>query len=843
MKRLTLLIVTLLGISQLNAQQFSQRPAMQPITISGKVIDKETGTPLEYATLVLQSVRFPERVTGGITDENGQFSVETFPGAYNVRIEFISFTSYTQDNVRFTASTDLGTISLEANVEQLDNVELVAERTTVELRLDKKVYNVGQDLTVKGGTVTDVLDNVPSVSVDVEGNIALRGNGSVQILINGKPSALSGLSTDALQQLPSDAIERVEIITNPSARYDAEGSAGIINIILRQEKTKGINGSATAYVGSPERTGGNLNLNLRRKSFNLFSNTSYRKTNSPGNGINEQTNYDLAGNVLSYQNEIGRTDRLRDGFNTNIGLELLFNEKTSLTQTFFYRTQEGQNINRTQFFNFDENYDPTISRERINSGDETDTNYQYAINFVKDFEKTGHKLTADFQYSTGEELGNNYIDESVNEDASIFVPSEYTFTGESQINRLFQFDYVLPLGEKGQGQFEAGYRGTFNDFYTDFEFEIQQENEGPLVRNNELSNELEYKEYVNAAYMQLGSKFNKFSVLGGLRMEASDIQVNSTSQTQESRNEKIYSNWFPSLFLGYEISEMEQFTLSYSKRLRRPRSWFINPFIRRNSNTNLFSGNPDLDPAYTDAFDFGYLKRFGKLTLNTSVYYNQTSGVFQFIQRETGETVRIENPEGGFVEVPVQLRSPINLASEYRTGAELTTSYSPKRGVRFSWNFNLFQQGLEGDFTYTNTKGETISQVFDTDNFTWFSRASAQFPLPGKIDFQTNAFYRGNSVNPQGTNKGILSLNLAMSKQILKDKGSISFNVSDLLNSRKRISDIRTATVATYSEFQWRQRQATLTFRYQFNEQDNNQRRRNNRQDMSDEGEMEFGTP
>jgi hypothetical protein len=225
------------------------------------------------------------------------------------------------------------------------------------------------------------------------------------------------------------------------------------------------------------------------------------------------------------------------------------------------------------------------------------------------------------------------------------------------------------------------------------------------------------------------------------------------------------------------------------------------------------------------------------------VYYNQTSGVFQFIQRETGETVRIENPEGGFVEVPVQLRSPINLASEYRTGAELTTSYSPKRGVRFSWNFNLFQQGLEGDFTYTNSKGETISQVFDTDNFTWFSRASAQFPLPGKIDFQTNAFYRGNSVNPQGTDKGILSLNLAMSKQILKDKGSISFNVSDLLNSRKRISDIRTATVATYSEFQWRQRQATLTFRYQFNEQDNNQRRRNNRQDMGGEEEMEFGTP
>ena len=209
MKKMTLLLFSVMSLLKLSAQQYPQRASIPPITISGKVVDKETGTPLEYATLVLQSVRFPDRVTGGITDIDGKFSVETMPGLYNVRVEFISFNSYTQDNVRFSENTDLGTITLEADVQQLDNVELVAERTTVELRLDKKVYNVGQDLTVKGGTVTDVLDNVPSVSVDVEGNIALRGNGSVQILINGKPSALSGLSTDALQQLPADAIERV----------------------------------------------------------------------------------------------------------------------------------------------------------------------------------------------------------------------------------------------------------------------------------------------------------------------------------------------------------------------------------------------------------------------------------------------------------------------------------------------------------------------------------------------------------------------------------------------------------------------------------------------------------
>lgn len=841
---LTLLFVLGVTLSQ-GQNQNPQMANFSPITITGSVVDAATGQPLEYATLVLQSVRMPDRVTGGITNEKGVFSVETLPGMYNIRVEFLSFKTYNKDNVRLLQSTDLGQIVLEADVAQLEEVEVVGERTTVELRLDKKVYNVGQDLTVKGGTVTDVLDNVPSVSVDVEGNISLRGNESVRILINGKPSALSGLSTDALRQLPADAIEKVEVITNPSARYDAEGTAGILNIVLRQEKTKGINGSVTAYVGDPESTGGNINLNLRRKSFNLFSNTSYRKTNSPGVSSNRQINFDPEGAIASYQDEFGTNDRLREGFNTNIGLELLLGKKTSFTQTFLYRDSNGQNISEVDFFNYDSDRLPTISRLRSSIGDETDKTYQYAANFVKDFEKDGHKLTADFQYSTGEEISDSSISEVVLSDETIFIPSEATYTSEQQINRLFQFDYIRPFGDNNSGQFEAGYRGTFNDFYTDFELQLQAEANGPLLRDPRTSNTLVYKEYVNAAYTQIGNKFGKISLLGGLRVENSAITVNSTGDFGSENNKKTYTNWFPSVFLGYEISPSEQFTLSYSRRLRRPRSWFINPFVRRNSNTNLFVGNPDLDPTYSNAFDLGYLKRFGKLTLNTSAYYNKSTGVFQFVTQETGDFVEIDTGEGEIVSVPVQLRSPINLANEYRYGGELTTSYSPKRGMRFSWNLNLFQQQLEGDFSYTNSQNQTITQNFDTENFSWFTRISGQFPLPGKINFQTNAFYNGPSVNPQGRNKGILSVNLAMSKEVLNEKGSISLNVSDLFNQRKRISETRTFNVFTESENQWRVRQVTLTFRYQFNEQEG-QRNNRRRPDMSEGGggeEFEFGTP
>jgi len=846
MKHIFVALFSILGMLRAQAQMPNRpMPSMPPITITGSVIDKDSGQPLEYATLVLQSVRMPDRVTGGITDESGKFSVETLPGMYHIRVEFLSFKTYSQENVRLTASTDLGQIALEADVAQLEEVEVVAERTTVELRLDKKVYNVGQDLTVKGGSVTDVLDNVPSVSVDVEGNISLRGNESVRILINGKPSALSGLSNDALRQLPAEAIEKVEVITNPSARYDAEGTAGILNIVLRQEKTKGLNGSVTVNVGTPENTGSNLNLNLRKKSFNLFSNTSYRSNNNPGNSSNLQTNFNPDGTVASYQDEFGRNERIREGFNTNIGLELLLGKKTSFTQNFLYRNSDGQNLSTVDFFNYDSNRLPTISRLRINSGDETDVTYQYSANFVKDFKKDGQKLTADFQYSTGEELSNSGINESVLSDETIFIPSEATYTSEEQINRLFQFDYVNPIGENNSGQFEFGYRGTFNDFYTDFELQLQEEANGPLLRDPDTSNQLVYKEYVNAGYFQLGNKFGKVSLLGGLRVENSAITVNSSGDFGQDNNKKEYTNWFPSLFVGYEFSETEQLTLSYSRRLRRPRSWFINPFVRRNSNTNLFVGNPDLDPTYSNAFDLGYLKRFGKLTLNTSAYYNKSTGVFQFVVQETGDFVEIDTGEGEIVSVPVQLRSPINLATEYRYGGELTTSYAPKRGMRFSWNINLFQQQLQGDFSYTNSLGEEITQNFDTENFSWFSRISGQFPLPGKINFQTNAFYSGPSVNPQGTNKGILSVNLAMSKEILNDKGSISFNVSDLFNQRKRISETRTFNVFTQSENQWRQRQATLTFRYRFNEQEG-QRNNRRRPDMGEGGggeEFEFGTP
>ncbi|MCM4171626.1 TonB-dependent receptor [Arenibacter sp. TNZ] len=814
----TLLLLTLIGYAQ------GPQGQQEPIKITGTVLDQETSQPLEYATLVLQSVRNPEKVTGGITDATGKFDVEASPGNYNISVEYISYKSYKLNNQNLRAATDLGVIHLSLDVAQLSEVEVVGERTTVELRLDKKVYNVGSDLTVKGGSVTDVLSNVPSVSVDVEGNISLRGNESVRILINGKPSALSGLSPEALQQLPADAIEKVEVITNPSARYDAEGTAGILNIILKQSKTAGLNGSVNVYTGHPETYGGSVSLNLRRDNFNIFTNTTYRYRSGPGNALFNQENFDSNGNTLSFQNEIRDYQRKDKNFNTNVGFEVFLDKSSSITNSLVFSKSNGDNTVNVDFSNFDANMAPTIQRNRFTVEDEFEEEVQYSLNYQKKFEKEGHTLTFDYQYSKGIDDENSIIKEVILGD-NIALDTEKTIDAQTQISQLLQMDYVLPFGKDDQSQFEIGYRGTFNNNNTDFDFGIEQQ-DGSFNSDPNFSNELNYKEYVNAAYTQLGSKFNKFSILGGLRVEASDIGIELLNSNEITN--KDYVNWFPSIFLGYEFTEKEQITLSYSKRLRRPRSRFINPFPSRSSNTNLFQGNADLDPTFTDAYDLGYLKRWDKFTFTTSGYFNRSTGVFQFVSRETGDFVTIENPDDpqNPIVVPIQVRSPINLATEDRYGMEFTTTYTPKRNWRLTWNVNAFQRDLKGDYIYTNSQDEEIVQNFDANNFSWFTRFSAKIPLPGKIDFQTNFFYMGPSKDAQNTNKGMLSSDLGLSKDILKDKGSLTLNVSDIFNTRMRRSDTRTENVATYSEFQFRQRQITLNFQYRFN-QPQNQKGRN----------------
>ena len=800
-----------------NAQRPQNYQARPKIVLSGKVIDQETQQPLEYATITLKNPRFPDRLQGGITGFDGTFSFEIFPGRYTITTEYISFESNINEGVILRESTDLGTIALEISVAALDEVELVAERTEVEIRLDKRVYNVGRDITVRGGSVSDVMDNIPSVSVDVEGNISLRGNDNVRILINGKPSGLVGLSgPDALRQLPAESIEKVEVITSPSARYEASGTAGILNIILKREELAGFNGSFILNGGFPTTYGGNTNLNWRTEKLNIFSTLSYNDSKSLGGGVfnSEYFNGDAPS---TFTNEDRDYERQRERFFINLGAEYFFDVKTSFTMTGFIRRSDN-NSNNTTIIE-DRSSSGVVLNEfgRFQDETEKDNSAQFTANFTKKFNDQGHELIIEFQA------------EESSEDEADIARNTNTFdqkstTDESQERQLLQLDYVYPIDENTQ--LELGYRGDFSQQNTDYQvFDLAN---GIETVNTNLTNYLGFTQNVNAAYTQFGKKVNKFSYLLGLRMENTKIIIDQ--RTANVYREKKYTDWFPTVNLSYEFNEKENITLGYSRRIRRPRSWSLNPFQSLTSLTFFRQGNPDLDPSYANSFDFGYLKRWEKFTLNGSVYYSKSTQVITRITETTGTIVRVS--EDPLVEVPALRFTSINLAENNRTGTEFTLTYSPKRTIRISGNFNIFN---------SETIGTYEDQVLDAEIISWFARLNASFPLPFDLNTQLRAFYRGPSATAQTESEGIFSLSGAINKNLFKNKGTLSFRASDIFNSRRRKSTTVTEQFTNYTEFQWRQPTYIFTLTYRINERKNNRnRRRNNYEGGEDGGEFDF---
>ena len=458
-----ILIVALILLLSLTA--FAQRPEGKKVTVSGKVIEKGTNLPLEYATIVFENST-TKQLSGGITDENGVFKFEVIAGNYNVRAEFISFKTVTIPQKVFNADSNLGTIQMEADVAQLNEIEVIAEKSTVEIKLDKRVYNVGKDMMVKGGTVSDVLDNVPSVTVDAEGTVALRGNENVKILIDGKPSGLAGINiADALKLLPADAVEKVEVITNPSARYDAEGGGGIINIVLRKGKANGVNGSVMVNAGDPETYGTSINLNKKSDDYNLFSNIGYNYRNNPGNSLVDAEYFNADGTTSRFIKERRTNERLSEGYNANFGIDLNLSKSLTWTNALTFRENNGKNPDNVFFYNFDASNNPTFVRNRLNDQKSDEFSIEYSSNFTKKFKKDDHKLTVDFATSQNRENEFATIYDQILDD-----PASLTTQGTSNKNKqqrnLIQTDYVLPIGKNGR--FEAGYRGSFQKNLTDF---------------------------------------------------------------------------------------------------------------------------------------------------------------------------------------------------------------------------------------------------------------------------------------------------------------------------------------------------------------------------------------
>ena len=800
-KKFTLFICCFFGIATLFSQKLN---TSNSVIISGKVIDSRSKQPLEYATIIIKNT-ITQEISGGVTNLDGFFSIEIPKATYAIDVAFISFQSVKFPEESIISNKDLGVIKLSESTNGLDEIVIVAEKTTVDIRLDKKIFNIGKDLSIRGGNASDVLGNVPSVQVSVEGTVSLRGNENVTILIDGRPSALVGMNgAEALRQIPAEAIEKVEVITSPSARYDAEGTAGILNIILRKNKLIGFNGSLQLDLGFPARVGTAFNANWRTEKWNLFTNTGFRYNETPGNAFSKS---DFLSNTAQNAKVIENRNfgRLGRSIFTSFGAEYYLTKNSSIIGNIIFNGGNDDDVNTNKIDRFNILGDLNEATFRTESESESEQRIQYTLDYVNNFDDNGKKLSINGQYSSEIENDLNDITE-IDTQVNLLNDLEQVLENQNENNGLLQVDFVHSIDENIQ--YEAGYRGNYRDIFNSFYLAERKdfENNGPLIPDIGLNNSFRYEELINAAYVQYGQKFNSISLLVGLRYEHTSLEI--VQEIATAKNEKNYGKLFPTINLGFEFKDGENITLGYNKRIRRPRGRSLNPFPSRSSESNVYSGNIDLNPVITDAIDLGYLKRWDKFTLSTSLYYNISTDNWERIQEDTG--MLTDNGD------PITKRFPINLSTQERTGLELTLNYRPFKIWNINSDFNVYNVTSKGDYTSASTN---VTQNFDFKNTSYFIQLNQKITLPSAVDVQINTNYSGPSENAQTKSDGVLSLNIAASKDLFNERASLSLNFSDVFNSR--ISQRTTMIpdfLEQYSEFQWREPQLRVSFVYRFNQ-------------------------
>ncbi len=778
---------------------FAQQPKMKGI-VKGKVVDVDSNAPLEYATISILSQKDSSIVTGDITDATGQFTISTRPGNHFVKIDFIGYQPVFVNDVvinRENKMVDLGTLKLGANAEQLQEIEVRAEKSSVQMSLDKRVFNVGKDLANTGGSAEDILDNVPSVAVDVEGNVSLRGSEGVQILVDGKPSGMIGIGgSGGLKNIPANLIDKVEVITNPSAKFEAEGAAGIINIVLRKEKKKGLNGSFDFTAGYPQILGTAINLNYRRKNFNFFTNLGINNRTNIGGGSSYQEFYD------SLTTEILKTDREhnRGGITGSFrfGADYYVNKNNILTTSFNYRLGDENNLSTIYYQDFLNSLDnPLGNSTRTDEEEEKESKLEYVLSYKRLLGKKGHELTADVRYQDNSEIENSIFTEkfftSENIPSGIDDTQQRSNNEEGESRLITKLDYVRPFGK--DGKFEAGYQGSYRNIRNDFL--VEQLNDQVWEVFDGLSNNFNYEENIHAVYAMYGNKINKFSYQFGGRLEHSDV-VTELLQTNEV-NPRDYTNFFPTIHLTYDLPSDNAVQVSYSRRLRRPRFWDLNPFFTLSDARSRFSGNPDLDPEFTDSYEIGHIKYWEKGSLGSSIFYRHTTGV---IQRIISDVIEVDS-------IIVTFRQPENLATRDDIGFEFNFSYNPVKWLRINGDMNLFR---------SITDGTNFGDDFSADTYTMSGRLTTRTTIKKKTDVQIRFNYRAPRETTQGRTKAMAMMDFGANRDILKNKGTLTLSIRDVFNSRRRRGIIDTENLFREEEFQWRGRTATLTLNYRLNQ-------------------------
>ncbi len=738
--------------------------------IHGVVIDKKTKDAIEYANVIVYKIKDSSMVTGALTNGKGKFLIEKLsPGRYFVKVNFIGFGLKTITDLMVkppdNLSLNLGTIELETTATNLDVVTISGEKDQIEYNLDKRVINVDKNILASGGTALDVMQTIPSVNVDIDGTVSLRGSSNVTIFVDGRPSGLT-----SLDQMPAAMIDKVEIITNPSARFDPDGMSGIINIVTKRKKEPGYNGQISGNASTNGQYSGSLNLGYNRKKFNLFANIDMRRNRFKSTSDTYRELF--VNDTTTYFNQ--NNNSFRKGFygNFKAGADFFINPENTLSFYGVYNFRRGKPNDTTRYENLDYNKVITDFYKKGNTGTSLNDGFEINIDYKKTFKNKGQELTSSLFYSNSGWNSNSdlntlwfkqdmtAIDSTLKNQNTVSVNKNISYNG--------QIDYVHPFGK--WGRIETGYKGNYKI------------NENDYLLNNLItdiwqkdtlsSNDFEYQEQIHSAYFIYAGNIKKFKFQLGLRAE--QVLTISEQKTTQLTYKHNYFNVFPTIHLKYEFTEHNALQISYSRRVHRPRSGTLNPFVDYTDPMNISSGNPYLEPEFTNAFELGHLIDFKSTSINTTLFYRETENMITRV-------VELDS-------LGVSRSSYSNLDKGSSFGIELIVS----QGLFKWWKMN-------GNFSYFGVKfyGSSNTLDFNNINTSWTAKVNSSMTFWKSFDVQLSFNYRsaiftaqnsggyfgGSGGGSQGKQKANYFFDIGLKKDFFTNKLTLSLRLSDIFNT------------------------------------------------------------
>ena len=747
-----------------------------PILIKGKVLESNNNLPIEYATISILNKNSNQPLTGTISGEDGTFQLKTNETNFLIEVSFMGFKTKTISEFEIIKNTiDLNTIILSEDSQALDEIVVRAEKSQTEFKLDKRVFNVGLDLSSTGASSLEVLNSIPSVNVNIEGEISLRGSQGVQILINGKPSVLASADGNALGSITADMIEQVEVITNPSAKYDAEGTSGIINIIIKKSEKRGINGSATLNFGVPNSNSFGLSVNKRTEKFNLFSQLGFGIRTFPDE--RKSINQDLINNTTI--RSIGESEFDEKFANILIGTDYHINDRNVITLSGSYAYEFEDQYSNTDFTETDASNATTNSwiRDEVTEADNPKLRYelQYKKNFKRheDQNLLFSALGSSFRKDQFSDFENTVI---MGDDDDF---QQKTRTDYKLEDYTFKLDYTHPFLEKYT--IETGSQYVINSVSNDFA--VSNLENGIWVNNPDLTNVFDFDQKVLGIYTTAAYEGDIWGLKLGLRFEHTDLST--LLETTNESNGNNYSNLFPSIHSSYKISDNFSIQAGYSKRIKRPGLRELNPFSNIRNNFNISTGNPDLQPEYTDSYEITSIHKIGKASLNFSLYNRYTTDVVD----------RVSTFENN-----VSTSRPENVGTNSTTGFEANGKYAPTDWFSFNGDFNINYFTRKGVFEATN---------FDFKGNQWSSSLTTKFKLPSQFDVEISGNYNSKFKTLQSNISENYFADFGLRKKILKGKVILNLSIRDVFATR--INETITSQSDFYL-FNSRQRGRFVTF-------------------------------